>query len=42
MIAKPNRAHMALAELGRKMGEGSLTVSQNVDGKSDEVLLNFC
>ena len=33
--AKPNRAHLALAELARRKGpEGFLTLSQNVDGLS--------
>lgn len=31
--AKPNRGHMALAELARRK-DGFLTLSQNVDGKS--------
>lgn len=33
--AKPNRAHLALAELARRM-DGFLTLSQNVDGTCAE------
>ena len=32
--AKPNRAHLALAELARKKGKDCVTFSQNVDGLS--------
>jgi NAD+-dependent protein deacetylase sirtuin 5 len=32
--ARPNRAHYALAELGRVKGAGCVTLSQNVDGLS--------
>lgn len=33
MMARPNRGHKALAELGRKMGgEGFLCLTQNIDG----------